>query len=41
MRRGRMACRPKIVARWVERYRAEGSAGMVDRSSRPQRHARA
>ena len=25
----------KIVARWVERYRAEGSAGMVDRSSRP------
>ena len=26
---------PKIVARWVERYRAEGSAGMVDRSSRP------
>ena len=35
MRRGRMACRPKIVARWVERYRAEGSAGMVDRSSRP------
>jgi transposase InsO family protein len=26
---------PKIVARWVERYRAEGRAGMVDRSSRP------
>lgn len=25
----------KIVARWVERYRAEGRAGMVDRSSRP------
>jgi transposase InsO family protein len=25
----------KIVARWVERYEAEGSAGMVDRSSRP------
>jgi transposase InsO family protein len=26
---------PKIVARWVERYRAEGRAGMFDRSSRP------
>ncbi len=25
----------KIVARWVERYKAEGQAGMVDRSSRP------
>ncbi|MER9676937.1 IS481 family transposase [Mesorhizobium sp. M0208] len=25
----------KIVARWVERYEAEGRAGMVDRSSRP------
>ena len=25
----------KIVARWVERYRAEGRAGMFDRSSRP------
>ncbi|MER8467174.1 IS481 family transposase [Mesorhizobium sp. M1396] len=25
----------KIVARWVERYKAEGRAGMVDRSSRP------
>src|SRR6186713_3231814 len=25
----------KIVARWVERYRVEGSAGMFDRSSRP------
>jgi transposase InsO family protein len=25
------------VRRWVDRYRLEGSAGMVDRSSRPQR----
>ncbi|TIN32335.1 MAG: LacI family DNA-binding transcriptional regulator [Mesorhizobium sp.] len=25
----------KIVARWVERYKTEGRAGMVDRSSRP------
>jgi transposase InsO family protein len=25
----------KVVARWVERFRTEGSAGMVDRSSRP------
>ncbi len=25
----------KIVARWVERYKAEGHAGMADRSSRP------
>jgi transposase InsO family protein len=25
----------KVVARWVERFRAEGSAGMIDRSSRP------
>jgi len=25
----------KIVARWVERFRAEGRAGMADRSSRP------
>ena len=25
----------KIVARWVERYKAEGRAGTVDRSSRP------
>src|SRR5437899_11846028 len=25
----------KIVARWVERYRSEGRAGMIDRSSRP------
>ncbi len=28
----------KIVKRWVERYRAEGRAGMADRSSRP-RHS--
>ena len=26
---------PKIVTRWVERYKAEGSKGMADRSSRP------
>ncbi|ESY88110.1 hypothetical protein X741_31920 [Mesorhizobium sp. LNHC229A00] len=26
---------PKIVARWVERYKTEGSKGMADRSSRP------
>ena len=25
----------KIVARWVERYKAEGRVGMLDRSSRP------
>jgi transposase len=25
----------KTVARWVERFRAEGRAGMADRSSRP------
>ena len=31
----------KIVARWVERYKAEGQAGMVDRSSRPARMPRA
>lgn len=27
----------KIVARWVERYKAEGPAGMADRSWRPGR----
>jgi len=27
----------KIVARWVERYKAEGRQGMADRSSRPRR----
>ena len=26
---------PKIIARWVARYKAEGRAGMADRSSRP------
>lgn len=26
---------PKIVTRWVERFKAEGRAGMADRSSRP------
>ena len=31
----------KVVARWVERYKAEGRAGMVDRSSRPGRMPRA
>lgn len=29
------AVTPKIVVRWVERYQAEGRAGMADRSSRP------
>ncbi|RNC97048.1 MAG: IS481 family transposase [Oricola sp.] len=28
---------PKIVARWVERYKAGGSKAMADRSSRPRR----
>jgi len=27
----------KVVARWIERFKAEGRAGMVDRSSRPRR----
>jgi len=31
----------KIVARWVERYKAQGRAGMVDRSSRPVRSPKA
>jgi transposase len=26
---------PKIVAKWVERFRAEGVDGLRDRSSRP------
>lgn len=30
----------KIVARWVQRYRTEGRAGMADRSSRPRRMPR-
>ena len=29
---------PKIVGRWVERYKGEGRSGMADRSSRP-RHS--
>jgi transposase InsO family protein len=29
-----MVC-PRTAAKWAERYRAEGPAGMVDRSSRP------
>jgi transposase InsO family protein len=29
------AVTPKVVARWVARFQAEGSAGMADRSSRP------
>ncbi|ESX09450.1 hypothetical protein X766_33470 [Mesorhizobium sp. LSJC255A00] len=35
MRRAPKAVSAKIVARWVERYKAEGRAGMVDRFSRP------
>lgn len=31
----RFAVTAKIVKRWVERYKAEGRAGMTDRSSRP------
>ena len=31
----------KIVSRWVERYKAEGSVGMADRSSRPKAMPRA
>jgi transposase InsO family protein len=31
----KFAVTAKVVKRWVERYRAEGSAGMTDRSSRP------
>lgn len=31
---------PKVVARWVGRFRAEGRAGMADRSSRPKRSPR-
>lgn len=33
----RYAVTAKVVKRWVERYRAEGRAGMADRSSRPRR----
>jgi transposase InsO family protein len=28
---------PRTAAKWAQRYRAEGAAGMADRSSRPQR----
>ena len=31
----RYAVTPKVVTRWVERYKIEGAAGMADRSSRP------
>ena len=31
----------RIVSRWVERYKAEGPAGMADRSSRPEAMPRA
>ena len=31
------AVTPKVVARWVERYKVDGAAGMADRSSRPAR----
>ncbi len=27
---------PRTASKWSDRYRAEGPAGMVDRSSRPQ-----
>jgi transposase InsO family protein len=33
----KFAVTAKVVKRWVERYKAEGGAGMVDRSSRPRR----
>ena len=33
----KFAVTAKVVKRWVERYKAEGRAGMVDRSSRPRR----
>ena len=28
-------CSPRTAAKWADRYRLEGPAGMVDRSSRP------
>ncbi|PSK54907.1 hypothetical protein B0E53_07073 [Micromonospora sp. MH33] len=31
---------PTTAKRWADRYRAEGMAGMVDRSSRPRRSPR-
>jgi transposase len=33
----KFAVTAKVVKRWVERYKAEGGAGMVNRSSRPKR----
>ncbi len=33
----KFAVTAKVVKRWVERYEAEGRAGMADRSSRPRR----
>jgi transposase InsO family protein len=33
----KFAVTAKVVKRWVERYKAEGRAGMADRSSRPRR----
>ena len=33
----RFQCSPGTVKRWADRYRAEGAAGMADRSSRPRR----
>ena len=34
----KFAVTSKVVKRWVERYRADGRAGMADRSPRP-RHS--
>jgi transposase-like protein len=31
----RLNTTPKTVAKWVERFRAEGDAGLQDRSSKP------
>jgi transposase InsO family protein len=33
----RFQCSPGTAKRWADRYRAEGAAGMADRSSRPHR----
>ena len=32
-----LGARPRIVRKWVARYRAQGEAGLEDRSSRPRR----
>ncbi|RWO62370.1 MAG: hypothetical protein EOS17_31730 [Mesorhizobium sp.] len=32
-----MGVSARIVARWVERFKADGRAGMADRSSRPKK----